>query len=122
MQANQAPKGEIAITCNLNAIPAAQREHHGTLALSLFAAVQEMKSLPSGYTFRLPATSEMILKAAEYIANERLCCPFFNFNLEIAAGGNSIWLALTGGARVRDFIKAEFPAILDPDIIEAAGL
>ncbi|MEP7285414.1 MAG: hypothetical protein ABI947_06570 [Chloroflexota bacterium] len=113
---------ESIIACNLNAISADQRELHEVLSHSLFAAVQEIQTLPNGYAFRLPSTSAMILKAAEYVANERLCCPFFNFTLEIEPNERSFWLRLTGDEGVKVFIKAEFPAILDPGIVATAGL
>lgn len=64
----------------------------------------------------------MILNAARYVTNERLCCPFFNFFLEIESNGGSFWLRLTGGAGVKEFMEAEFPRGLDPTVVGAAGL
>src|SRR5258707_1576868 len=113
---------ELPLACHPQGIPTDKRERHGMTAMSLFAAVQEMQALPNGYTFRLPTTSALMLSAAEYVTNERLCCPFFNFALEIEANGGSFWLRLTGGEGVKEFIEAEFPRVLNPTIVEAAGL
>jgi hypothetical protein len=99
---------ESPIACDLTAIDAAQRERHQTKARALFAAVQEVKELPDGYTFRLPAEPAFILKVAEYISLERLCCPFFNFALELEPEGGLLWLKLTGREGVKEFLRAEF--------------
>ena len=122
MQNDTSPHTQPVIACNLKAIPADQREHHEALALGIFAAVQEMQALLNGYAFRLPTTSVTVRQVAEYIANERLCCPFFNFALDIEPNEGPFWLRLTGGEGIKEFIKAEFPAILDPTIVEGAGL
>ena len=122
MLPDQKSSQEVVIACNPNAIPADQRDQHEAAVRSLFAAAQGVKAVPGGYAFRLPTTSAMVLGAAEFIANERLCCPFFNFALDVEPNGGPIWLRLTGGEGVKELIKTEFAAVLDPAIIEAGGL
>ncbi|MBA2392489.1 MAG: hypothetical protein H0V70_07050 [Ktedonobacteraceae bacterium] len=39
-----------------------------------------------------------------YIANERLCCPFLHFTVEIEPHGGPFWLRLTGGEGVKEYI------------------
>ncbi len=73
----------------------------------LFHTVTEIRELSNGYSFRLPNESDVLLKAAEFIALERLCCPFFGFALEVAPEGGSAWLSLTGRDGVKPFIQAE---------------
>ena len=63
--------------------------------------------MPDGYAFRLPNESDVLLKAAEFIALERLCCPFFGFSLEVEPEGGALWLRLTGREGVKPFIHAE---------------
>jgi len=46
--------------------------------------------------------------AAEFITLERLCCPFFEFELIAEKADGSMWLRLKGGDGVKDFIKIEF--------------
>ena len=96
-----------AIACDLSAIPAEERERHATSGEQLFATVQEVLELADGYALRLPTTSDILLKAARFIANERLCCPFFSFGLEVEASGGPLWLQLKGAAGVKQFIEAE---------------
>lgn len=98
----------MPLACNLNAIPASERAGHGALAGRLFSAVLETQELAEGYAFRLPAESTVLKQAAEFIANERLCCPFFRFELVVEPGGGPFWLRLTGAEGVKAFVAAEF--------------
>lgn len=99
------PQEETVIACNPRAIDPAQREAHMTSAESIFSAstVQEIKELADGYAFRLPLETPMLYKAVEFVANERLCCPFFTFTLVI---GEQFWLELSGTLEVKDYIKS----------------
>src|SRR5947207_8683548 len=86
---------ELPIACDLTAIPADEREAHETLAKQLFLeAIPERHELADGYAFQFRAEQYQSLVA--FIANERLCCPFFRFTLELAPGRGPIWLHITG--------------------------
>ena len=105
---------ETIIACDLTAIDAAERDQHTLTTEQIFVAVQQTDELPDGYAFRLPA--KHLLNAAHFIANERLCCPFFTFTLQQEPNGGSLWLKLTGSAEVKQFVQAEFGAILPPEV------
>lgn len=111
---------QTPIACDLSAIDSAERERHTLTAQELFAAVVEVKELADGYAFRLPVDHLMLRSAADWIANERLCCPFFNFSLDIEAESKALWLSLTGSEDVKMFIRAEFGNVLSEGV--AAGL
>ena len=97
---------EIPLACNLSAIDAECRSQHITSARYLLSNVaQERQELPEGFTFRFMA--EDYLLVVEFIANERLCCPFFRFVLEISPAQGPIWLHITGGEAVKAFLQAE---------------
>jgi len=98
---------ESAFACDLTAIAADQRDAHLATINRLFRAVESIRELPNGYSVRLPNESEVLLTAAEFIALERLCCPFFDFGLEIEREGGAVWLSLTGREGVKPFIMAE---------------
>jgi hypothetical protein len=100
----------------MTAIPAEQRKAHLGTIERLFRAVQCIEELPNGYTFRLPNESDVLLEAAQFIARERLCCPFFVFSLEVEAEGGAIWLSLTGQEGVKPFIMAEISGHLPLNI------
>ena len=107
---------ESPFVCDMTALEPAQREWHGVTSGQLFQAVQEVRVLPEGYAFRLPNDSATLLKAAEFVAGERLCCPFFGFALELEPEGGTLWLRLTGRDGVKPFIQAEVGEYLDDRI------
>ena len=96
-----------AFACDLTALSAEERKLHAATTEEVFAAVQEVRELSDGYALRLPGESATLLKAAAFIANERLCCPFFTFALEVEPEGGPLWLRLTGGDGIKQFIQAE---------------
>ena len=93
--------------CNLKAMNTQQRQRYDLLAKQLQMTGQEIKELPNGYAFRLPPGPSVIKDAAEWITYERLCCPFFDFGLEVEHDG-ATWLRLTGCEGVKLFIRSEF--------------
>jgi hypothetical protein len=91
----------------MTAIPADQRSGHTATINKLFRAVEGIDELSNGYRFRLANDPEALSTAAQFIALERLCCPFFGFYLEIESEGGVVWLSLTGREGVKPFIMAE---------------
>ncbi|MEP6912155.1 MAG: hypothetical protein ABI923_05345 [bacterium] len=107
---------EFPFACDMTAIAAEQRGAHMATMNKLFRAVESLSELPNGYTFRLPNESDILRTAAEFIALERLCCPFFGFDLEIEREGGAVWLSLTGRDGVKPFIMAEIGNHLSANI------
>ncbi len=98
----------IPLACDLTAIDAQERDGHITTVESLLQRVAEVRDLPDGYALRLFDDPTVFIAAAEFITRERLCCPFFNFALEAEAGRGPVWLKLTGGEGVKDFLRDNF--------------
>ncbi len=94
--------------CNMTELNEAQRARHHLIARELLLSVQELRELPDGYALRLPTDSSFILLAAEFITLERLCCPFFNFELQVEGAGGATWLCLSGEEGIKPFIREEF--------------
>jgi hypothetical protein len=109
------------LVCNLNAIDPQARVQHSITTAELFHSVQAIRELPDGYAFLLPNETMLLRKAVDFIANERLCCPFFGFTLEIEPEGGALWLRLTGREGVKPFIQAERAGGLGDVSIQAAG-
>lgn len=105
-------QNDLVIACNPSAIDAANREAHIAVSESIFSAaiIQEIKELPDGYAFRLPLETPMLYKVTEFIANERLCCPFFNFKVVVS---DQLWLELSGEAEVKQVIKTDILKIVE---------
>jgi hypothetical protein len=92
------------MVCDLSAIPAEQRAEHETFAAQLlFESVLELRELADGYALRFSADAYTAL--AKFIANERLCCPFFSFVLEVTPQHGPLWLRLTGGDGVKELLR-----------------
>ena len=98
----------VGPACDLNAIAPSQRDTHQALAARLFGeAVQERAELANGYTFRF--TSEEYEDVAAFVANERLCCPFFTFVLEVTADRGPLWLRITGNENAKAVLQQVLP-------------
>ena len=98
---------ESPFACDMTAIAPEQRGAHIATIEKLFRAVQSSRELADGYAFELPNESDVLLTAAEFIVNERSCCPFFDFALEIERENGPMWLSLKGRDGVKPFIMAE---------------
>ena len=53
----------------------------------LRADVKEVVELEDGYAFRHSPDMDVLLAVAEFVANERLCCPFFEFGITVERAG-----------------------------------
>ena len=113
---------ESPIACDMSAIEPGLRAQHVATGKQVLGAVSEIRELPDGYAFRLPADSETLLKAAEFISLERLCCPFLGFALVAEPEGGPAWLRLTGREGVKAFIREEVSGLLGGVINWEGGL
>lgn len=94
--------------CNINALGESQKTRYQEIVRNLKNFRQSIKELNDGYAFRYKAESESILEIAEFITYERLCCPFFDFELAVDVQTNWLWLRLRGQNGIKDFIRQEF--------------
>jgi hypothetical protein len=98
------------IACDLNAIQAEEHGGHLSLIDEWRRAVQEVVELPSGYAFRFAPETPILLGLAEFISRERLCCPFFHFEIAVEPNQGPLWLRLLGGEEVKDFVQESLVA------------
>jgi hypothetical protein len=108
MNAESKTATEQPFFCNLSAMDADQRKHHRELTERLRQSVKEVRELADGYGFRFPAETADITLVAEWVALERLCCPFFTFQLEVGSDDKPLWLRITGREGVKPFMQSEF--------------
>lgn len=101
------------IACNFTAIDEDERKLHKQNAEKVFISVEEWKELSDGYSFRIPAKTEVIERAGAFMARERQCCPFFKFTLEVTPNNGPVWLKLTGKEKVKEYIKQNVISRLD---------
>lgn len=107
--------------CNMSAIAPDERPQHVATIRQVFAATQEIQELPDGYTFRLPNDALVLLKIAEFITRERLCCPFLGFAVEVEEEGGPVWLRLTGREGAKAVIRAELSPVVSKTVAQAAN-
>ena len=96
----------IPIACDLTALEPDIRATHMEAAVHLLRGdAAEVTELADGYAFRYRA--DQYERVVQFIASERRCCPFFTFNLEVTPGQGPLWLRITGGEGVKEFIQCE---------------
>jgi hypothetical protein len=97
----------IPIACDLTALEPDLRATHMKAATRLLGSdAAEVTELPAGYALRYRA--DQYEQVVQFIANERRCCPFFTFVLEVTPAQGPLWLRITGGEGVKEFIQSEF--------------
>lgn len=72
---------------------------------AVFEVVEDIEEMPDGYAFHLPAETEAIVQAGRFISRERLCRPFFHFQLDVKPDRGSTCLKMTEDERVKQFLE-----------------
>ena len=92
--------------CVPAAIPAGKRLQHFALARRLFAAkALERRELPDGYAIRF--SQDDFEAVTRFVANERLCCPFLQFEIRVEPDAGALWLQMSGPQGTREVLAAE---------------
>lgn len=99
---------DIPLACNMDVFTPEQREAHIKTTMELIPGVQRVQEIENGYEFQFPSKTEFISRIAEFISNERLCCPFLEFKLNIRSNDEPVFLSLTGPVGTQEFLRAEF--------------
>ena len=102
-------RAPTVLACNLNEISAAERPRYSELVKRVRAAMRDRTEMRDGYAFKLDRKTITLPEAAEWIATERLCCPFLTIQL-YAEDSQADWvLSQTGPDGVKPRLDAEFP-------------
>jgi hypothetical protein len=97
----------VPVACNWAALTADQQERQQALLGQLRADVKEIRELDDGYAFGYTPDRTGLLAMAEFVANERLCCPFFEFGITVERDGGPVWLWITGEGEAKRVLEAE---------------
>ena len=108
---NDKTRAPLPIACDMRVLTPPQREMHLATSRVLFSYLTQKRELSNGYEFRLDGPNA-IVKAAEFISLEKLCCPFLGFAIEVEPEGGPLWLRLTGRDGVKAFIREEISGLL----------
>ena len=101
----------IPLACDMNVFTPAESEQHIQITRELFASVQGIRDVEHGFEFSLPNGTSSIVKLADFISNERKCCPFLEFTLKIPPEDVAIALTLTGPEGTQEFLREEFSEV-----------
>jgi hypothetical protein len=100
-------RSEIPLACDFSALTAEQQERQRVLHRQLRADAKEVVELEDGYAFRHSPDRAVLLAVAEFVANERLCCPFFEFGITVERAGGPVWLRMTGAGKAKRILEAQ---------------
>ncbi|MGH9832438.1 MAG: hypothetical protein ACRD9Y_05430 [Blastocatellia bacterium] len=98
---------QSALFCDMTVFSPEERERHVAAIRQMLSAVREAQEIADGYALRFAPDTAVLLKLAEFITGERLCCPFLSFDLRVEAEGGPVWLRLTGPEGVKEFLRME---------------
>lgn len=97
-----------SIACDLGALSSEERTREQMLLARFKTLWGRPEETEVGFRLVLPAGSEPMSQLGEFIALERLCCPFLNFDLTAAAGRGPVTLHIHGGPGVKPFLRSVF--------------
>lgn len=97
----------IPLACDMSALTPEQRERQMVLGQRLRAGAAEVRELEDGYAFRHSPDRSVLMDVAEFVANERLCCPFFDFEIEVGGDGGPVWLRIKAQGEAKGVLEAE---------------
>jgi hypothetical protein len=117
------PQTEIPIACTPEGVPVDKRDRWFEVGKEIYAAVEEVQELPDGYACRLPSDAATLIKAAEYISLDRLCCTFIRWSLVVEPGGGAVWLHITGAEGTKAYLRNGFETtpLLREEVAISAG-
>ena len=102
-------KPETPFACSIEkSLTKEQREHKKQIAQKMENARIETKELANGYVFRFRPEDVSFAEIADWVATERVCCPFFDLAIDAARENGPLSLKITGRDGVKLFIRGEF--------------
>jgi hypothetical protein len=78
-----------------------------TASREVLRSAQACNELCDGYAFQFEASSERLHQLTELIDDERQCCPFLTFVLQVSAHKNALILEIKGPEGAKRLIRAE---------------
>jgi hypothetical protein len=99
---------KLPIACDPSAFASSESfAAHMAEAKRLVALSRERLELGDGWSLRLPNDDATLLACAQWIVEERRCCPFFTFGLRSEPGADGLWLNITGPDGAKEVLRAE---------------
>ena len=80
------------------------------MAEDIFGGASREDELEDGYEFAFAGNAEWVGELVDFLSSERICCPFFAFELIFEPDLGSIWLRVRGAEGVKEFIERVYGA------------
>jgi hypothetical protein len=100
-------KQETPFACSLEkTLTREQRAHKKQVMQKMEAARIDTREIADGYVFRFRPAGVSFTEIADWVATERMCCPFFDLAIESERENGPLSLRITGRDGVKQFIRA----------------
>lgn len=99
------------LACSL---PQGQRAGRSADLETLLQQSTAVRELPDGFAFAFPSDPVLAGQVLDFVLQERLCCPFFSFEIAFEPGDAPFRLEVRGPEGVKEFVGAGLPEDLVP--------
>jgi|SRR5215472_16621000 len=104
--ASRSRKNRSLLACNPLALSSEERARHfNELGPTLRPLKRSVRELGDGYEFEFPGDRATLQLLAEWVIQERECCPFFEITLRLEPDQGAAWLRLTGREGAKMILK-----------------
>ena len=100
------------IACNLKALTSEERKELAQIGHKVIAAINTSRELKDGYAFRVDPAQASIVDVAKWLDLWRRCCPFYEFQVDLHAADDTVWLSVQGRPGVKAFIPVDVPPLV----------
>jgi hypothetical protein len=100
------------IACNLKGLTSQQRKQLEQTGEHVISAVTTSRELSEGYAFRVDPAKASLMDVARWLDLWRLCCPFYEFQIDFHAADASLWLSVKGRPGVKEYISVDVPQLV----------
>ena len=105
MRPSSAP---LPIVCDLSALSPEQRAREQALLAELRPIFRDPQETVQGFSVIVSAEPRLLARLGEFLALERLCCQFLQFDLSVTAEQGPVTLHVYGGPRAKAFLRSTF--------------
>ena len=100
--------GVSPFACNGSALtPEERTKHFDQMGPKLISLRKGVRELADGYEFEFPSDPATYRTLVNWVADERLCCPFFDLDVRAEREGGPLTLRVTGREGVKAFIQVD---------------
>jgi hypothetical protein len=105
-------RSSSAIACDLQALTDAERKREQILLEMFRSLLVDGTWNGNEVRFKIPADATMLSQVGEFIAYERRCCPFLEWQLAVDSTDRAS-LTISGPEGTRAFVEATFTRTAD---------